>query len=122
MRETGTTAMAVDAGRTLLLDREEMLARANEAGIAVVGAGQFGQNHCRVVRQSARAELIAVVDIDPSRATIADYFADYRELAGKVDAAIVATPTSAHAQIGCWLLEHGIDVLVEKPIAPDLES
>jgi DUF1009 family protein len=37
MRETGTTAMAVDAGRTLLLDREEMLARAAEAGIAVVG-------------------------------------------------------------------------------------
>src|ERR1022692_3583413 len=86
--------------------------------VAVIGAGQFGQNHCRVVRQSARAELTAVVDIDPTRATIADY----RELAGKVDAAIVATPTSAHAEIGCWLLEHAIDVLVEKPIAPDLES
>jgi len=86
--------------------------------IAVIGAGQFGQNHCRVVRQSSRAELTAVVDIDPSRGTLADY----RELAGKVDAAIVATPTSAHAEIGCWLLEHGIDVLVEKPIAPDLES
>jgi DUF1009 family protein len=39
MRETGTTAMAVDAGRTLLLDREEMLARADDAGIAVVGQG-----------------------------------------------------------------------------------
>jgi len=37
MQETGTTALAVDAGRTLLLDREEMLARANECGIAVVG-------------------------------------------------------------------------------------
>jgi DUF1009 family protein len=37
MQETGTTAMAVDAGRTLLLDREEMLARADEAGIVVVG-------------------------------------------------------------------------------------
>ena len=86
--------------------------------IAVIGAGQFGQNHCRVVRQSARAELIAVVDIDPARGDLADY----RELAGRVDAAIVATPTSVHAEIGCWLLEHGIDVLVEKPIAPDLES
>jgi len=37
MRETGTTAMAVDAGRTLLLDREEMLARAGAAGIAIAG-------------------------------------------------------------------------------------
>jgi predicted dehydrogenase len=86
--------------------------------VAVVGAGQFGQNHCRVVRQSTRAELTAVVDIDPSLAALTDY----RELAGKVDAAIVATPTAAHAEIGCWLLEHGIDVLVEKPIAADLES
>ena len=91
---------------------------AKKIRVAVVGAGQFGRNHCRVVQQSARAELTAVVDIDPARAAIADF----RELDGKVDAAIVAAPTSAHAEIGAWLLEHGIDVLVEKPIAPDLVS
>jgi DUF1009 family protein len=37
MVETGTTALAVDAGRTLLLDKEELLKRANDAGIAIVG-------------------------------------------------------------------------------------
>jgi len=37
MVETGTTIVAVDAGRTLLLDREEMLCQANAAGIAIVG-------------------------------------------------------------------------------------
>jgi DUF1009 family protein len=37
MHKTGTTALAVDAGRTLLLDREAMLARANECKIAIVG-------------------------------------------------------------------------------------
>jgi len=37
MRETGATALAVEAGRTLLLDRDEMLAAAGEAGIAIVG-------------------------------------------------------------------------------------
>ena len=37
MRETGTTFLAVDAGRTLLLDREEMLRRATDAGISIVG-------------------------------------------------------------------------------------
>jgi DUF1009 family protein len=37
MKETGTTALAVDAGRTLLLDRETMIARADDAGIAIVG-------------------------------------------------------------------------------------
>ncbi len=92
--------------------------------LAVVGAGQFGRNHVRVVSQSARAELVAVVDPDPIRASEAGALAlaDARDLIGKVDAAIVAAPTSVHAEIGCALLEAGIDVLVEKPIAPDLAS
>ena len=94
--------------------------------IAVIGAGQFGRNHCRVVRESERAQLAAVVDLDPARAAEAAVDAlalsDYRELAGKVDAAIVAAPTTAHAEIGCALMESGIDVLVEKPIAIDVAA
>jgi len=43
-------------------------------------------------------------------------------MSGKIDAAVVAVPTSAHAEVGCALLENGIDVLVEKPIASDLAS
>ena len=42
-------------------------------GHAVVGAGAFGSNHCRVVRESQRAELTAVVDLDPARGTLTDY-------------------------------------------------
>src|SRR5580765_6223501 len=96
--------------------------------VAVVGVGEFGRNHVRVVSQSPRADLIAVVDTNPARAAeIAAAntclpFTDPRELAGKVDAAIVAVPTSAHADVACALLESGIDVLVEKPIAPDLPA
>jgi len=86
--------------------------------LAVIGAGQFGKNHCRVVQESERAELAAVVDIDETRGTLTDF----RQLAGLVDAAIVAAPTSVHAEIAEWLLESGIDVLVEKPITPDLSS
>jgi DUF1009 family protein len=37
MQRTGTTALSVDAGRTLLLDKDEMLALANDAGIAIIG-------------------------------------------------------------------------------------
>jgi DUF1009 family protein len=42
MRETGATVLAVDAGRTLLLDRDEMLSAADEAGIAIVGCEPLG--------------------------------------------------------------------------------
>ncbi len=86
--------------------------------VAVIGAGQFGQNHIRVVNESPDAELVAIVDPDPSRAPIGDV----REIIGKADAAIVSAPTSVHSDLGCLLLESGIDVLIEKPIAPDLYS
>ncbi len=98
----------------------------NKIRVAVVGAGQFGRNHVRVVRESGRAELAAVVDSDPERraefAGSCPALADYRDLGGLADAAILAVPTVAHAEIGRHLMEAGIDVLVEKPIAADLES
>ncbi len=93
--------------------------------VAVIGAGQFGRNHCRVIHESERAQLTAVVDIDEARAgeAAAAYGAqaltDARDLKGRVDAAIVAVPTSAHEEVGRILMEAGVDVLVEKPIAPD---
>ena len=96
--------------------------------LAVVGAGQFGRHHCRVIHESAAAELSAVVDIDAGRAAEAAAPAgarsltDARELAGQVDAAVVAVPTTAHEEVGCALLEAGIDLLVEKPVALDIAS
>lgn len=91
--------------------------------VAVIGVGAFGRNHARVVAQTSDARLEYVVDSDRPRAqTIAEEFGsrpatDFREIAGDIDAAIVAVPTKAHAEIGCALLEAGVDVLVEKPIA-----
>src|SRR5271156_3158786 len=96
--------------------------------VAVVGAGAFGRNHCRVVHESEQAELTAVVDLDIVRAqdAAAQYgaraLANARELPGLVEAVIVAAPTTAHEEIGAALMENGIDVLVEKPIAPDLAA
>jgi predicted dehydrogenase len=90
--------------------------------VAVIGAGSFGKNHVRVVSQSPRAELKYIVDSDLSRAENhgAQASRDYRDVIGHVDAAIIAVPTFAHAEIGCALLEAGIDVLIEKPIASTL--
>ena len=93
--------------------------------IAVVGAGAFGRNHLRVIHQSQDADLAGILDIDPKRAAEAaapygcPVFQSLEELAAKADAAIVATPTVTHAQVGSRLIELGLDVLVEKPIAQD---
>ena len=69
-----------------------------------------------------------MVDTNSDRAAIASAEFGCRavssldELTGLVDAAIVAVPTMAHADVGCRLLESGIDVLVEKPVAADAPS
>jgi predicted dehydrogenase len=87
--------------------------------IAVVGAGAFGRNHVRVIQQSERVDLSGVLDLDPKVAAQlgCPSFTTLEELAAVSDAAIVATPTVTHAEIGCRLMELGLDVLIEKPLA-----
>lgn len=95
--------------------------------VGVVGAGSFGANHLRVLSELPGVTLAGVCDSDSARA--AEMAAKYgcptlslEDLPGAADAAVVATPTVTHAEVGCPLLEAGLDVLVEKPIAPDLDS
>ena len=101
---------------------------ATKTRLAVVGCGQFGRNHCRVVHESERAELAAVVDPDAGCAAEmaslygAQALASAGELAGRVDAAVVAVPTTLHEEVACALMAAGIDVLVEKPIASGLDA
>jgi predicted dehydrogenase len=89
--------------------------------VAVIGAGSFGRNHIRVIRESSEAELAGVLDTDATRANAAGcrVFTTLEDLAENCDAAIVATPTVTHCDIGCRLMDLGLDVLVEKPIASD---
>jgi predicted dehydrogenase len=94
----------------------------------VVGAGHFGKNHIRICSHSPNAELVAIVDPDPERLAASDVPAtclrlqDGTQLPGKVDAVVCAAPTSSHEAVGLYLLQAGIDVLMEKPIAPTLEA
>lgn len=102
--------------------------------VAVIGTGAFGRNHARVYRQLEQAgepvRLTAVVDSDPVRCReIAQEFgcagfASIDELLAKeqIQAASVAVPTVHHAPVAGQLMQSGVDVLVEKPLAPSLEE
>jgi predicted dehydrogenase len=90
---------------------------------AVIGAGSFGKNHVRVISRLPDVELAAIVDADFAKAQPlarehnSHAYPSLEQVLGKIDAAIVATPTVTHEEVASRLLEAGIDVLVEKPIA-----
>lgn len=97
--------------------------------VAVVGAGEFGKNHVRLWREFDGAQLVGIVDTNADRAR--QIASEYQteiipSLAAlspdRVDAVSLAVPTKEHARIGCQLLEAGLDVLVEKPMAASLEE
>jgi predicted dehydrogenase len=101
-------------------------AQGKKIRVAVAGAGEFGRNHARVYREIEGADLIGIYDRDARRAAAVakefqtKVFATLEELRGRADAVSVAVPTIAHAEVGCRLMEMGLDVLVEKPMAVNL--
>ena len=101
--------------------------------VAVAGAGAFGRNHLRVYRELEAAglgvALVAAIEPDAGRAadTAAKYsipvFSTPEELLStglNINAATVAVPTVHHHAVAAALLEGGIDLLVEKPLAANL--
>ena len=96
----------------------------NTIRVVVVGVGEFGRNHARVWSEMEGAELVGVVDANQERAAqvaaefktrvIRDVYALATE---KIDAVSLAIPTSEHSRVGCNLLDSGMDLLVEKPMA-----
>ncbi len=95
--------------------------------------GAFGRNHARVYHQLAQqgepVQLAAVVDPDVARADAvareygARAFGSVEQLIstrGEIQAASVAVPTIHHLQVARTLMEAGIDVLIEKPLANSL--
>lgn len=101
--------------------------------MAVAGAGAFGRNHLRVLREleteGAGVALVAAVDPDPARAeeAVKQYgipvFATVDALLKadlKLNAACVAVPTVKHYEVARELLDAGLDLLIEKPLAANL--
>jgi predicted dehydrogenase len=101
--------------------------------VAVAGAGAFGKNHLRVYRELETAglgvALVAAIEPDSTRAADAaaryaiPFFSTVDQLLAAdlhLDAASVAVPTVHHHAIASALLDAGLDLLVEKPLAASL--
>ncbi len=88
----------------------------------------MGRHHVRILAALPEADLVGIYDQRPelAAALAAEHGTrscdSLEELAEMADAVVLAVPTYAHAQIGCQLLEAGVHLLIEKPIASTLEE
>jgi predicted dehydrogenase len=96
--------------------------------LGVFGTGALGRHHTRILTELQEAELVGIYDPrDEAARAMAEahgarIFPSAEALSVEIDAAVVAVPTVAHEQLGCSLLERGVHVMVEKPIASSLEE
>ena len=96
--------------------------------VAVVGVGHLGKEHARILATMPDVELVGVADINGEQAqTVArrcgtNAYADYRPLHNNVDDATIAVPTFAHHSVASEFLSRRIPVMVEKPLAMNLEQ
>ncbi len=91
--------------------------------VGVIGVGSLGQHHARIYSQMPEAELVGVFDTDRARCgKVAtehhtEAFSSMEELAAKIEAASIVVPTDLHRKVAGELIDRGIHLLVEKPIA-----
>ena len=96
--------------------------------VGVIGIGNMGWHHARVLSLLKDADLVGVADPDTQRGALATeqfgcrWFSDYRSMLEEVEAVCIAVPTLLHHSVGLACLEAGSHVLIEKPIAASQEE
>ncbi|MGL5510863.1 MAG: Gfo/Idh/MocA family protein, partial [Microcoleaceae cyanobacterium] len=96
--------------------------------VGVIGIGNMGQHHARVLSLLKDVELVGVADLNVERGldTASKYrvkfFEDYHDLLPHVDAVCIAVPTLQHYGVGMTCLQAGVHVLIEKPIAASISE
>ena len=90
---------------------------------AVIGYGQMGRHHARVLGSLPGVHLVGVVEPAPPERCAAPVRTAVDDLlAAGIDIAVVAVPTALHESVALRLAEAGVHTLVEKPVAPDVAS
>ena len=97
--------------------------------IGVVGCGYWGSKHVRVLSGLPHVEQVAVIDPRPDRRNdllrafpSSSAFATLDEALPHIDGVVIATPPSSHVGLGLKAIRSGKHLLVEKPLATNLED
>ncbi|MEE4112846.1 MAG: Gfo/Idh/MocA family oxidoreductase [Desulfobacteraceae bacterium] len=97
--------------------------------LGVIGAGLVGAKHAAIAAGLPGCRLVGIADPNLATHHLAEdltvvCYDDYQEMisAEKPDGVIIATPTERHASVGIACAEHGVHLLVEKPIASDVQA
>jgi len=96
--------------------------------VGVIGVGRMGARHCRVYSNMRKVHLFGVSDKNPeigvkiARMYDVPYFRDPEELLAQVDAVSLGVPTPLHYEQAMNCIQHGVNVLIEKPIAETVEQ
>lgn len=98
--------------------------------VAVIGVGSMGRNHARVYREMSGVDLVAIADMNQELVwSLAERYntrpyTDFCEMLDKEqpEAVTIAVPTSLHLQVAMQVIQRGIHLLIEKPIALTIEE
>lgn len=94
--------------------------------VGVIGAGRMGERHCRVYANMPTVELVGISDMSVERGQAiaetyeTEYFEEYGDLLGRVDAVSVATPTDTHYAVATECIQRNVNLLLEKPLTRTL--
>lgn len=94
--------------------------------VGVIGVGSLGYHHARILRDLPGTAMQGIYDEDPARAELVAQelgvraFPTLDELLAKIEAGVVAVPTSAHHEVAMAALDRGVHLLIEKPLASTL--
>lgn len=95
----------------------------SELRAAVIGYGQMGRHHARVMSNLVGVELVAVVEPAPPERAQMRFVPELDEVLREgIDLAVVAVPTALHETVAVRLAESGVHALVEKPVAADVAA
>ncbi len=97
--------------------------------LGIIGAGVIGCKHARIAAELPGCRLVGISDPNPKVQELAAqlgraYYADFEAMicTERPEGVIIATPTESHADLGIACAEHGVHLMVEKPIAPEVQA